>query len=112
MAHQKTIERITSLQKSHEEKLADVRKLAHLVRNDLFSSRETLPKMYEYVAQIASAVPTKGGARMAVFLAYHMALNTMSKKILELAASDEATPMEFIVEKIPVVFESEQTTDQ
>ncbi len=100
------------MQKSHEEKLADVRKLAHLVRNDLFSSRETLPEMYQYVAQIAGAVPTKGGARMAIFLAYHMALNTMSDKLLELAADENAKPMEFIVDNIPVVFETEQTKDQ
>ena len=100
------------MQKSSEEKLADVRRLAHLVRNDLYSSRETLPKMYEYVAQIASAVPTKGGARMAVFLAYYMALNTMSDKLLELAADENAKPLEFIVDKIPVVFETEQTKDQ
>jgi len=100
------------LQKSNEEKLADVRRLAHLVRNDLFSSRETLSKMDEYVAQLASAVPAKGGARMAVFLAYHMALNTMSDKLLELAADENAKPMEFIVDKIPVVFDTNQTTDQ
>ena len=68
--------------------------------------------MDNYVANIASAVPSKGGARMAVFLAYHMGLNTMSKKILELAASDDAKPMEFIVDKIPVVFDTNQTTDQ
>jgi len=99
------------LQKSNEEKLADVRRLAHLVRNELFSSRETLSKMDEYVAQIANAVPTKGGARMAVFLAYHMALNTMSDKLLELAADENAKPMEFIVDKIPVVFEKKQIQD-
>jgi len=99
------------LQKSNEEKLADVRRLAHLVRNELFSSRETLSKMDEYVAQIANAVPTKGGARMAVFLAYHMALNTMSDKLLELAADENAKPLEFIVDKIPVVFEKKQIQD-
>jgi hypothetical protein len=49
---------------------------------------------------------------MAVFLAYHMGLNTMSKKILELAASDDAKPLEFIIDKIPVVFDTNQTTDQ
>ena len=68
--------------------------------------------MYEYVTQIASAVPSKGGARMAVFLVYHMALNTMSDKLLELAADENAKPMEFIVDKIPVVFETNQTKDQ
>jgi hypothetical protein len=49
---------------------------------------------------------------MAVFLAYHMGLNTMSKKILELAADENAKPMVFIVDKIPVVFETEQASDQ
>jgi hypothetical protein len=100
------------LQKSHEEKLAEVRRLAHIVRNELFSERDTLMEMDDYVTKIAASVPAKGGARMAVFLAYHMGLNTMSKKILELAASDDAKPMEFIVDKIPMVFETEQTTDQ
>ena len=100
------------MQKSSEEKLAEVRRLAHIVRNELFSERDTLIEMDNYVANIASAVPAKGGARMAVFLAYHMGLNTMSKKILELAASDDAKPMEFIVDKIPVVFDTNQTTDQ
>ena len=100
------------MQKSHEEKLADVRRLAHIVRNELFSERDTLIEMDDYVTKIASAVPAKGGGRMAVFLAYHMGLNTMSKKILELAASDDAKPMEFIVDKIPMVFDTNQTTDQ
>ena len=100
------------MQKSSEEKLAEVRRLAHIVRNELFSERDTLIEMDNYVANIASAVPAKGGARMAVFLAYHMGLNTMSQKILELAASDDAKPMEFIVDKIPVVFDTNQTTDQ
>lgn len=67
-----------------EEQLENVRKLAHTVRNELFSERASLTEMDEYVANIANAVPSKGGARMAVFLAYHMALNTMSAKILEL----------------------------
>jgi predicted HAD superfamily phosphohydrolase len=100
------------LQKSHEEKLAEIRRLAHIVRNELFSERDTLIEMDDYVTKIASAVPAKGGGRMAVFLAYHMGLNTMSKKILELAASDDAKPMEFIVDKIPMVFDTNQTTDQ
>ena len=100
------------MQKSSEEKLAEVRRLAHIVRNELFSERDTFAEMNDYVTKIASAVPSKGGARMAVFLAYHMGLNTMSKKILELAASDDAKPMEFIVDKIPVVFDTNQTTDQ
>ena len=100
------------MQKSSEEKLAEVRRLAHIVRNELFSERDTLIEMDNYVANIASAVPSKGGARMAVFLAYHMGLNTMSKKILELAASDDAKPMEFIVDKIPMVFDTNQTKDQ
>lgn len=100
------------MQKSSEEKLAEVRRLAHIVRNELFSERNTFTEMDNYVTNIASAVPSKGGARMAVFLAYHMGLNTMSKKILELAASDDAKPMEFIVDKIPVVFDTNQTTDQ
>ena len=100
------------MQKSHEEKLADVRRLAHLVRNEMFSERNTLIEMDDYVTQIARSVPAKGGARMAVFLAYHMGLNTISKKILELAADDNEKPMVFIVDKIPVVFETEQTKDQ
>ena len=100
------------MQKSHEEKLAEIRRLAHIVRNELFSERDTLIEMDDYVTKIASAVPAKGGGRMAVFLAYHMGLNTMSKKILELAASDDAKPMEFIVDKIPMVFDTNQTTDQ
>ena len=100
------------MQKSSEEKLAEVRRLAHIVRNELFSERDTLIEMDNYVANIASAVPAKGGARMAVFLAYHMGLNTMSKKILELAASDDAKPMEFTVDKIPMVFDTNQTKDQ
>ena len=100
------------MQKSSEEKLAEVRRLAHIVRNELFSERDTLTEMDNYVTNIASAVPAKGGARMAVFLAYHMGLNTMSKKILELAASDDAKPMEFIVDKIPMVFDTNQTKDQ
>lgn len=95
------------MQKSSEEKLAEVRRLAHIVRNGIFSERDTLIEMDDYVAKIAASVPAKGGARMAVFLAYHMGLNTMSKKILELAASDDAKPMEFIVDKIPTVFETE-----
>ena len=97
------------MKKSSEEKLAEVRRLAHIVRNEMFSERNTLIEMDNYVTQIASAVPAKGGARMAVFLAYHMGLNTMSKKILELAASDDAKPMEFIVDKIPTVFETESS---
>lgn len=101
-----------SLKKSSEEKLAEVRRLAHIVRNEMFSERDTLIEMDDYVTQIARSVPAKGGARMAVFLAYHMGLNTMSKKILELAASDDAKPMEFIVDKIPMVFKTEQTSDQ
>ena len=71
-----------------EEQLENVRKLAHTVRNELFSERASLTEMDDYVASIASAVPPKGGARMAVFLAYHMALNTMSAKILELTAKE------------------------
>ena len=100
------------MQKSHEEKLTEVRRLAHIVRNELFSERDTLIEMDDYVTKIASSVPSKGGARMAVFLAYHMGLNTLSKKILELAASDDAKPMVFIVDKIHVVFGTEQTKDQ
>ena len=100
------------MQKSHEEKLAEVRRLAHIVRNELFSERDTLIEMDNYVTKIASAVPAKGGGRMAVFLAYHMGLNTMSKKILELAADENAKPLEFIVDKIPVVFDTNQTKDQ
>ena len=100
------------MKKSSEEKLAEVRRLAHIVRNELFSERDTLIEMDNYVANIASAVPSKGGGRMAVFLAYHMGLNTMSKKILELAASDDAKPMEFTVDKIPMVFDTNQTKDQ
>ena len=100
------------MQKSSDEKLTEVRRLAHTVRNELFSERDTLTEMHNYVANIAQAVPSKGGARMAVFLAYHMGLNTLSKKILELAASDDAKPMVFVVDKIPVVFEAEQTSDQ
>ena len=100
------------MKKSSEEKLAEVRRLAHIVRNEMFSERDTLIEMDDYVTKIAASVPAKGGTRMAVFLAYHMGLNTMSKKILELAASDDAKPMEFIVDKIPVVFDTNQTTDQ
>lgn len=92
--------------------MTEVRRLAHIVRNELFSERDTLIEMDNYVTKIASAVPAKGGGRMAVFLAYHMGLNTMSKKILELAADENAKPLEFIVDKIPVVFETEQTKDQ
>ena len=100
------------MQKSSEEKLAEVRRLAHIVRNELFSERDTFTEMDNYVTNIAMAVPSKGGGRMAVFLAYHMGLNTMSKKILELAASDDAKPMEFTVDKIPMVFDTNQTKDQ
>ncbi len=95
------------MQKSSEEKLAEVRNLAHIVRNEVFSERDTLMEMNDYVTKIAAAVPAKGGARMAVFLAYHMGLNTMSKKILELAESNDPEPMEFIVDNIPTVAETE-----
>lgn len=100
------------MQKSNEQKIAEVRRLASIVRNELFSERDTLIEMDDYVAKIASAVSARGGGRMAVFLAYHMGLNTMSKKILELTASDDLKPLEFIVDSIPSVLEAEQTKDQ